>query len=191
MTANPACWVSWVPLRSGLSKEQRAGARAKRRVDEPSTVMGRRARRPSDAFPRARARSSPILYSLHRGSRAEPSLFPDTGVVIDVFCFRAPPLLAPGRHRRTPTEEDTMREIAEMFVPKAMYGQVPVRMMPPVRTLTGLAGWGATAGFGLFWMIGDESFMWLKVRALCVCHPTNRTEPFDSKQETSSFIGTV
>ena len=45
-----------------------------------------------------------------------------------------------------------------------MYGQVPVRMMPPVRTLTGLAGWGATAGFGLFWLIGDESFLWLKVR---------------------------
>ena len=30
------------------------------------------------------------------------------------------------------------------------------------RTLTGLAGWGATAGFGLFWMIGDESFAWAK-----------------------------
>ena len=39
---------------------------------------------------------------------------------------------------------------------------VPVRMMPPVKTLTGLAGWGATAGFGLFWMIGDESFAWAK-----------------------------
>jgi hypothetical protein len=55
-----------------------------------------------------------------------------------------------------------MREIAEMFVPKSMYAAVPVRMLPPVRTLTGLAGWGATAGFGLFWMIGDESFAWAK-----------------------------
>ena len=45
-----------------------------------------------------------------------------------------------------------MREIAEMFVPKSMYAAVPVRMLPPVRTLTGLAGWGATAGFGLFWI---------------------------------------
>ncbi|MDB9925085.1 hypothetical protein OAD67_02365 [bacterium] len=34
-----------------------------------------------------------------------------------------------------------MREIAEMFVPKSMYHVVPVRMMPPVKTLTGLAGW--------------------------------------------------
>ena len=55
-----------------------------------------------------------------------------------------------------------MREIAEMFVPRSMYAAVPVRMLPPVRTLTGLAGWGATAGFGLFWMIGDESFAWAK-----------------------------
>ena len=55
-----------------------------------------------------------------------------------------------------------MREIAEMFIPKSMYNVVPVRMMPPVKTLTGLAGWGATAGFGLFWMIGDESFAWAK-----------------------------
>lgn len=58
-----------------------------------------------------------------------------------------------------------MREIAEMFVPKSMYRQLPVRMLPPTRTLTSLAGWGATAGFGLFWMIGDESFLWLKVGA--------------------------
>jgi len=55
-----------------------------------------------------------------------------------------------------------MREIAEMFVPKAMYGAVPVRLLPPTRVLTGLAGWGATAGFGLFWMIGDDSFAWAK-----------------------------
>ena len=55
-----------------------------------------------------------------------------------------------------------MREIAEMFIPKSMYNVVPVRMMPPVKTLTGLAGWGATAGFGLFWMIGVESFAWAK-----------------------------
>ena len=33
-----------------------------------------------------------------------------------------------------------MREIAEMFVPKAMYGAVPVRLLPPTRVLTGLAG---------------------------------------------------
>ena len=63
---------------------------------------------------------------------------------------------------RSVTTERAMREIAEMFVPKSMYAAVPVRMLPPVRTLTGLAGWGATAGFGLFWMIGDESFAWAK-----------------------------
>jgi hypothetical protein len=55
-----------------------------------------------------------------------------------------------------------MREIAEMFVPKAMYGAVPVRLLPPTRVLTTAAGWGATVGFGLFWMIGDESFAWAK-----------------------------
>ena len=55
-----------------------------------------------------------------------------------------------------------MREIAEMFVPKAMYKQIPVKMIPPVSTVTTLAGWGAAAGFGLFWMIGDESFAWAK-----------------------------
>ena len=44
-----------------------------------------------------------------------------------------------------------MREIAEMLVPKAMYKQIPVKMIPPVSTVTTLAGWGAAAGFGLFW----------------------------------------
>ena len=62
-----------------------------------------------------------------------------------------------------------MREIAEMFVPKAMYKQIPVKMIPPVSTVTTLAGWGAAAGFGLFWMIGDDSFAWLK--SVVVCGP--------------------
>jgi hypothetical protein len=31
------------------------------------------------------------------------------------------------------------------------------------RYIAGLAGWGGTAVFGLFWMIGDDSFAWLKV----------------------------
>ena len=55
-----------------------------------------------------------------------------------------------------------MREIAEMFVPKSMYSVLPVRMLPPTRMATGLAGWGITAGFGLCWMIGDDSFAYFK-----------------------------
>ena len=55
-----------------------------------------------------------------------------------------------------------MREIAEMFVPKSMYSVLPVRMLPPTRMATGLAVWGITAGFGLCWMIGDDSFAYFK-----------------------------
>jgi len=67
----------------------------------------------------------------------------------------------PGAHTHA-TETVTMREIAEMFVPKSMYGTLPVRMLPPTRMATGLAGWGITAGFGLCWMIGDDSFAYFK-----------------------------
>jgi hypothetical protein len=43
-----------------------------------------------------------------------------------------------------------------------MYSVLPVRMLPPTRMATGLAGWGITAGFGLCWMIGDDSFAYFK-----------------------------
>ena len=42
-----------------------------------------------------------------------------------------------------------------------MWSSAYVDTMPTQRHVAGLARWGGVAVFGVFWMIGDESFKWL------------------------------
>jgi hypothetical protein len=54
-----------------------------------------------------------------------------------------------------------LRELAKTVIPRGQWAATYVDTMPTRRHISGYARWGGIAVFGVFWMIGDDSFKWL------------------------------
>jgi len=65
-------------------------------------------------------------------------------------------------HFATRVSSIMLRELAKRVIPRSQWSAMSVDMMPTTRHVKTLAGWGGVGVFTVFWLIGDDSFAWLK-----------------------------
>ena len=64
--------------------------------------------------------------------------------------------------RRSTSLYDMLRELAKTIIPRSQWAASYVDVMPTARHAKVAASWGGAGLFTVFWLIGDDSFCWLK-----------------------------